>query len=163
MTQAQIERSTPTAPAPVTNLVPGSMKRRVTWRRVLLLIGPIVLVVVGGVYYLFSGRYVSTDDAYIKSRMLAVTATVPGQVVAVPVSDNQQVKKGDVLVQIDPAPYQLRLRPSWPARSRMPTSCAPKCGRANRIWSWPMPIPTMPSAKPAARRRWSRAARSRAR
>jgi membrane fusion protein (multidrug efflux system) len=109
MTQAQIERSTPTAPAPVTNLMPGSMKRRFTWRRTLLMIGPIVLVVVGGVYYLFSGRYVSTDDAYIKSRMLSVTATVPGQVVAVPVSDNQTVKKGDVLVQIDPAPYQLRL------------------------------------------------------
>jgi membrane fusion protein (multidrug efflux system) len=109
MTQAQIERSTPTAPAPVTNLIPGTTRRRVTWRRVLLLIGPIVLVVVGGVYYLFSGRYVSTDDAYIKSRMLSVTATVPGQVVAVPVSDNQTVKKGDVLVQIDPAPYKLRL------------------------------------------------------
>src|ERR1700679_2745648 len=109
MTQAQIERSTPTAPAPVTNLMPGAMKRRFTWRRTLLMIGPIVLVVVGGVYYLFSGRYVSTDDAYIKSRMLSVTATVPGQVVAVPVSDNQMVKKGDVLVQIDPAPYQLRL------------------------------------------------------
>jgi membrane fusion protein (multidrug efflux system) len=109
MTQAQIERSTPTAPAPVTNLLPGSMKGRLTWRRTLLMIGPIVLIVVGGVYYLFSGRYVSTDDAYIKSRMLSVTATVPGQVVAVPVSDNQTVKKGDVLVQIDPAPYQLRL------------------------------------------------------
>jgi membrane fusion protein (multidrug efflux system) len=109
MTQAQIERSTPTAPAPVTNLIPGSMKRRITWRRILLLIGPIVLVVAGSVYYLFSGRYVSTDDAYVKSRMLSVTATVPGQVVAVPVNDNQLVKKGDVLVQIDPAPYQLRL------------------------------------------------------
>ncbi len=109
MTQAQIERSTPTAPMPVTNLVPGAMSRRLTWRRILLLIGPVVLVVAGGVYYLFSGRYVSTDDAYIKSRMLSVTATVPGQVVTVPVSDNQTVKKGDVLVQIDPAPYQLRL------------------------------------------------------
>jgi membrane fusion protein (multidrug efflux system) len=108
MTQAQIERSTPTAPAPVTNLIPGT-NRRITWRRILLLIGPIVLVVVGGVYYIFSGRYVSTDDAYIKSRILSVTATVPGQVVQVPVNDNQAVKKGDVLVVIDPAPYQQRL------------------------------------------------------
>ena len=109
MTQAQIERSTPTAPAPVTNLAQSTQKRRVTWRRILLLIGPVVLMAVGGIYYILSGRYVSTDDAYIKSRMLSVTATVPGQVVAVPVSDNQVVKKGDVLVQIDPAPYQLRL------------------------------------------------------
>jgi membrane fusion protein (multidrug efflux system) len=109
MTQAQIERSTPTAPAPVTNLGPGTLNRRFTLRRILLLAGPVVLVVVGGVYYMLSGRYVSTDDAYIKSRMLSVTATVPGQVVAVPVSDNQTVKKGDVLVQVDPAPYRLRL------------------------------------------------------
>ena len=109
MTQAQMERSTPTAPMPVTNLVPGAMNRRLTWRRILLMLGPIVLIVAGGIYYLFSGRYVSTDDAYIKSRMVSVTATVPGQVVAVPVTDNQTVKKGDVLVQIDPAPYQLKL------------------------------------------------------
>ena len=104
MTQAQIERSTPTAPMPVTNLMPGATSRRLTWRRILLLIGPVVLVVVGGVYYLFSGRYVSTDDAYIKSRMLSVTATVPGQVVAVPVSDNQTVKAGTLLAEIDNAP-----------------------------------------------------------
>ncbi|MDB5396539.1 MAG: HlyD family secretion protein [Rhodospirillales bacterium] len=109
MTQAQLERSTPIAPAPVTNLIPDSMKRRMTWRRILLLLGPIVLVLAGSIYYLFSGRIVSTDDAYIKSRMLSVTATVPGQVVAVPVNDNQTVKRGDVLVQIDPAPYRLRL------------------------------------------------------
>jgi membrane fusion protein (multidrug efflux system) len=103
------ERSMPTAPAPVTNLVPGSLNRRLTWRRVLLLLGPIVLIVAGGAYYILSGRYVSTDDAYIKSRILSVTATVPGQVIAVPVSDNQAVKMGDILVQIDPEPYRLRL------------------------------------------------------
>jgi membrane fusion protein (multidrug efflux system) len=104
-----MERSTPTAPIPVTNLVPGALNRRLTWRRILLMMGPIVLIVAGGIYYLFSGRYVSTDDAYIKSRMVSVTATVPGQVIAVPVTDNQTVKKGDVLVQIDPAPYRLKL------------------------------------------------------
>ena len=37
-----------------------------------------------------------------RSRMVSVTATSPGQVIAVPATDNQTVKKGDVLVQIDP-------------------------------------------------------------
>lgn len=109
MTNAPLERSTPAAPVPVTNLVPGALGRRLTWRRILLLLGPAVLIVVGGLYYLMSGRYVSTDDAYIKSRIVSVTATVPGQVIKVPVTDNQLVKKGDILVQVDPEPYRLRL------------------------------------------------------
>jgi membrane fusion protein (multidrug efflux system) len=108
MTNAPLERSTPSAPVPVTNLVPGAIGRRLSWRRFLLTLGPVVLIVVGGLYYIFSGRYVSTDDAYIKSRIVSVTATVPGQVIKVPVTDNQTVKKGDVLVQIDPEPYRLR-------------------------------------------------------
>jgi membrane fusion protein (multidrug efflux system) len=104
-----VERSAPSAPAPVTNLVTGGRARGFSWRRVLLLLGPVVLIVAGGAYYLISGRIISTDDAYIKSRILSVTATVGGQVVDVPVNDNQIVKKGDVLVQVDPAPYRLKL------------------------------------------------------
>jgi membrane fusion protein (multidrug efflux system) len=107
MTNASLERTAP--PAPVTNLAGVGQDRRLTLRRILLLVGPIVLVAGGGLYYTFSGRYVSTDDAYIKSRILSVTSDVAGQVVQVPVSDNQTVKKGDILVQIDPDPYRLRL------------------------------------------------------
>jgi membrane fusion protein (multidrug efflux system) len=109
MTQAPLERSAPTAPAPVTNLVTGAKRRRLGWRRALLLLGPVVLIAVGGLYYMFTGRVVSTDDAYVKSRILSVTATVAGQIIAVPITDNQAVKKGDVLVQIDPEPYRLKL------------------------------------------------------
>jgi len=109
MTHAPLERPSTAAPAPVTNLIPGAQARQMNWRRILLMLGPAVLVVGGGLYYLFSGRYVSTDDAYVKSRMLSVTSDVSGQVVAVPVNDNQTVKKGDVLVQVDPEPYRLRL------------------------------------------------------
>jgi membrane fusion protein (multidrug efflux system) len=109
MTHAPIERSAPSAPAPVTNLVSGGRARSLSWRRILLLVGPIVLIVAGGIYYMMSGRYISTDDAYIKSRILSVTATVGGQITEVPVTDNQTVKAGDVLIQVDPAPYRLKL------------------------------------------------------
>jgi membrane fusion protein (multidrug efflux system) len=68
-----------------------------------------VLVVGGAVFYLLTGRTVSTDDAYVKSRVLSVTTDVAGQIVEVPVADNQTVKAGDVLVRIDPEPYRLKL------------------------------------------------------
>ncbi len=46
MTQSSMERTAPTGPAPVTNLAPGSQPRRITLRRLLLLLGPIVLAAV---------------------------------------------------------------------------------------------------------------------
>ena len=105
MTHAPIERTA----APVTNLIPSIETNRGGLRRILLMLGPVVLIVGGAFFYSFSGRIISTDDAYVKSRILSVTSNVAGQIVEIPVADNQSVKAGDVLVRIDPAPYQLKL------------------------------------------------------
>lgn len=53
--------------------------------------------------------WVSTDDAFIEAHVVPVSARVPGHVVRVLVDDNQLVKKGDVLAEIDPRDYQTRL------------------------------------------------------
>ena len=52
---------------------------------------------------------VSTDDAYVNGHVTFVAARVPGQVArdGVLVDDNRRVKKGDVLVRLDPKPYQV--------------------------------------------------------
>ena len=52
---------------------------------------------------------VSTDDAYVNGHVTFVAARVPGQVdrEGVLVDDNYRVKKGDVLVRLDPKPYQV--------------------------------------------------------
>ena len=50
---------------------------------------------------------VSTDDAYVNGHVTFVAARVPGQVAAVLVDDNYRVHKGDVLVRLDPQPYQV--------------------------------------------------------
>ena len=50
-----------------------------------------------------------TDNAYLRADIAALTSRVPGEVVEVPVRDNQSVKKGDVLLRIDPRDYAARL------------------------------------------------------
>jgi membrane fusion protein (multidrug efflux system) len=52
---------------------------------------------------------VSTDDAYVNGHVTTVAARVPGQVVKVLVDDNNRVRKGDLLVQLDKEPYQIRV------------------------------------------------------
>ena len=52
---------------------------------------------------------VSTDDAYVNSYVTFVAPRVPGQVARVLVGDNNRVKKGDVLVQLDAEPYRIKL------------------------------------------------------
>jgi membrane fusion protein (multidrug efflux system) len=76
---------------------------------------PVVLAVLGIVLILTtfwivrSFRTVSTDDAYVNSYVTFVASRVTGQVAKVLVDDNNRVKKGDVLVQLDPEPYQVKL------------------------------------------------------
>ncbi len=79
------------------------------WRFILLVAGPILALLTGLGLYLVAGRYVSTEDAYIKADLLPVAAEVSGRAVAVPVHQNEVVHAGQVLLRIDPAPFQLAL------------------------------------------------------
>ena len=80
---------------------------RARWLRVLLMIAvPLAIVIGGGWWYLTSGRYVSTDDAYVQANTVTVSSDVSGRVVAVDVQDNQYVKAGQVLIRLDDRPYR---------------------------------------------------------
>jgi membrane fusion protein (multidrug efflux system) len=75
--------------------------------------GALVALVVAG-YLLFPKletmlTTVSTDDAYVNSHVTFVAPRVSGQVTKVLVEDNRQVKKGDILVQLDPEPYDVQV------------------------------------------------------
>jgi multidrug efflux system membrane fusion protein len=50
-----------------------------------------------------------TDDAYVHANTAALAAHVSGQIVQLPIRDNQHVKKGDLLFVVDPRPYKLAL------------------------------------------------------
>ncbi len=68
----------------------------------------VVLAAIGAgvAWWLNARQYESTDDAYIDTRTVAISADVSGKIVAVSVTDNQLVKKGQALVRIDPRDYQ---------------------------------------------------------
>jgi len=70
-----------------------------------------VLVVLGAATagYLNGGRYVGTDNAYVKAAQLTVTTDVSGMVAAVDVKEGQRVKTGDVLFRIDATPFEIAL------------------------------------------------------
>ncbi len=78
--------------------------------RPMLMVGlPTVVALVGLWWYATSGRYVTTENAYVKADIVAVTPDVQGSVVAVEVAENQLVQKGDVLFRIDPEPFRIKL------------------------------------------------------
>jgi membrane fusion protein (multidrug efflux system) len=63
--------------------------------------------VIGGIlWYLNSRHYANTDDAFIDGRPISINLQVTGNIVLVPVTDNQIVKIGDLLVQIDDRDYR---------------------------------------------------------
>ena len=83
----------------------ASWRKRMRMR--LMLLGPIAIAVIGAWVYVSGGRYESTDDAYVQTARVDISANVPGRVVELDVHDNQVVHKGDVLFRLDDAPYRI--------------------------------------------------------
>jgi membrane fusion protein (multidrug efflux system) len=75
----------------------------------LMLAGPIVVLLAASWWYLTSGRYVSTDDAYVQAARTMISADISGRVVAVAVHDNERVAKGQLLFRLDDRPYRIQI------------------------------------------------------
>ncbi|MBZ5760657.1 MULTISPECIES: HlyD family secretion protein [Rhizobium] len=78
---------------------------------VLLVIVAIILLAIGSYVYwlIYVHPYETTDDAFVDARSFSVAAKVSGYVSEVPVTDNQHVNAGDVILKIDPRDYQIAL------------------------------------------------------
>ncbi|MFH1869343.1 MAG: HlyD family secretion protein [Pseudomonadota bacterium] len=86
--------------------LPHLRTRRVK-RLLLLVVIPAVAVLVGATLYLRGGRYVETDNAYIKADKVPVSAEVSGAIKDVLVSENQTVAANQPLFRLDPAPFEV--------------------------------------------------------
>ncbi len=71
----------------------------------------VLLIAAGaGIWWMQEGRWIeSTDNAYVQGDIAVLSPRIEGDVVAIPVADNQPVHAGDPLILLDPADWQLRL------------------------------------------------------
>jgi membrane fusion protein (multidrug efflux system) len=115
---APTDTSTGTVPAPPPQPAPAAapdspplvLLSHRTRRHALIAFAVLLLVAAGTAYYfIFLAPYESTDDAFIEGHVTAVSPQVDGRVVNLLVKDNQSVKAGDLLLQIDPRDYAVKL------------------------------------------------------
>jgi membrane fusion protein (multidrug efflux system) len=76
-------------------------------RRPLMIAGPVVVLLIAGYFYLFGGRYESTDDARTRAAQVNISSNVAGRVVELAVHENQAVHRGDVLFKLDEEPMRI--------------------------------------------------------
>ncbi len=102
----------PPEPARAPARVPASPERRSRKRRVLAGVGALAALAIAwfGVSAFLGRGDESTDDAFVESDVVAVAPRVGGTVAEVLVAENAPVKKGDVILRIDDADYQVRVR-----------------------------------------------------
>jgi membrane fusion protein, multidrug efflux system len=85
--------------------------------------GLLALLLLGSLlWWLNARRFVSTDDAFIDARLVRFAPRVSGQVMAVHAQDNQLVREGDVLVEIDPADAHAALEQALAQQSQAQTA-----------------------------------------
>jgi membrane fusion protein (multidrug efflux system) len=107
--KAPVEQSAaaPAATAPPAAAEPAP--HRGHWRLIAAVVLIVLVVFFGIPFVLHALRTVSTDDAYVNSYVTFVAPRVSGQVARVLVEDNNRVKQGDILVELDPEPYKVQL------------------------------------------------------
>ncbi len=95
------------AAEPVRTVVPP--KPRNSGKKLIILIVFLAAAGLGLYLWVHSLDRVSTDDAQVDGHIIPVSSKIYGKVAEVLIDDNQQVKKGQVLVRIDPGDYQAKL------------------------------------------------------
>lgn len=87
-------------------------KRRPEYKKkrvVIPTITAIILIILGIYAAIHSTYYQSTDDAFVEGRLVSVAPRVAAPVINLLVDDNQEVKSGDLLVELDPKDFEVAL------------------------------------------------------
>src|SRR5215813_5828975 len=87
-------------------------KRPLYKRPVFMIVGAFILLtafIAVIAYWLYARSHESTDDAFVDAHIIQVSPKVSGHVTKIYVTDNQQVKAGDLLAELDPRDLQAKL------------------------------------------------------
>lgn len=76
-------------------------------RKTLMVGAPVLILGFILTFYILNRHYQSTDDAYIQAGQVQISCNVSGRVTSIDVKDNQKVKIGDLLFQIDEQPFKI--------------------------------------------------------
>jgi len=98
-------RKTQEEQAPTIAAKPARSRARM--RLVLLVVIPLIALAGGAYFYLTSGRYISTDNAYVGAQKVLITPDISGKIAKVTVTEGQRVNAGDALLEIDPEPFRI--------------------------------------------------------
>ncbi len=71
---------------------------------------PLLMLAAGLYFYLTSGRYQSTDDAYLRAAQVQISADVSGRVSALEVHDNERVHRGQMLFRLDDRAFRIAVQ-----------------------------------------------------
>ena len=78
-------------------------------RVTLLGLVPVGLIAGGVALYASGGRYVTSENAYVKADIIQISPEIEGRVEQVLAQENQSVQRGDVLFRLDPRPFKIAL------------------------------------------------------
>jgi membrane fusion protein (multidrug efflux system) len=99
-----------TAPLPMAVMPRGRVRMggRMIARTIMWLL-PFIAAGIAAFAWLMSGRYVSTDNAYVKGERALIATELSGLITEVGVEENQRVSRGQLLFRLDETPYRLQL------------------------------------------------------
>jgi membrane fusion protein (multidrug efflux system) len=78
-------------------------------RFMLLVAVPLMACLAGLTLYLYGGRYITTDNAYVGAQKVLITPDISGKISDIYVKEGERVAQGERLFQIDPEPFRLAL------------------------------------------------------
>jgi len=101
-----VEGRTDVTPPPTSQKEGGGRKRAGIILVVVILVG----LGMGIHWFIRSRTLITTDNAFVDASIYPISSRIPGTVATVHVKDNQPVRKGDILLELDPTDYEIRVR-----------------------------------------------------